>query len=550
MKSAKCDFCIEPAMDHCACVKYPTCKIHSKSESDSLRKRLAEISTKNLYANPFINFLKDESLESAQNCKSNFESINQICKRISNKHNINLDSVSSSVIEMKYCNYSKILAVLDIENVLSFWKLSDEFKLYENCLNRIKIQNNKCILSRNSYLFISSKYQFAGLLGDNKINLWYFTNYTKVIDIDLCYDYNQKIFLSSNEDFLIILKPKIIKILDLRDFSILAQIYNSFQSGFYFMTSINYLYVSAGFDENLLNIYNINNLPSFNTIRLPSQGTCCFILSENEELFASAFKNNKIHVWTLPFNNDYFLFEGHDQSIKFIKFTNDSLKLASGGLDDYINIWDLESKQLFKRIYIEYGCFLLEILDENRILVNGFNNDLKMYDIHNDFEFDVFDNHFDVISAICLSKSFKFFATGGHDHKIVVWNTQDWSFVSRSNAHEFCISAICFSSDDYYLFSTAKTSNIHMWDRETISFQRYFLCGESKISELFVNKDDKILVAVHKDEIIYFKLGVDQRYSIKITEYVGSIQYTSSNLNYSIFIDQFTFLFIPTIDRK
>ena len=164
-----------------------------------------------------------------------------------------------------------------------------------------------------------------------------------------------------------------------------------------------------------------------------------------------------------------------------------------------------------------------------------------MYDIHNDFEFDVFDNHFDVISAICLSKSFKFFATGGHDHKIVVWNTQDWSFVSRSNAHEFCISAICFSSDDYYLFSTAKTSNIHMWDRETISFQRYFLCGESKISELFVNKDDKILVAVHKDEIIYFKLGVDQRYSIKITEYVGSIQYTSSNLNYSIFIDQFTF---------
>ena len=390
-------------------------------------------------------------------------------------------------------------------------------------------------------MFISSKYQFVGLLGKSKISLFYFANYSKIIDIDVCYDINQKIILSSNEDFLIILNQKMIKIVDLRYFTILAQFYISFQSGFCFMTSNNYLHVSAGFDQNLLNIYDVSNLPSFKTIRLQSQGASCFCLSKNEELFTSAFKNNQINLWSTPFGIECFSFEGHDQTIYSIKFTNDSLKLVSGGLDDYINIWDCESKQLFKRIYIDYGCLIIEIIDENRIIINEFNNDFKIYDIYADLVEDAFDKHFNQISAICLSKSFEFFATGGHDHKILVWNTHDWSYVSRDNAHEMCISTMCFSRDDNYLFSASKRSAIHMWDRETISLQRIFLCAESNISELFVSKDDKLIVAVHVDNIKFFQVTENECYSIKITENAGSIQYISPNLKHSIFIQDFNF---------
>ena len=507
MESVTCYFCIKPPINYCLCVKNPLCKYHHRLYSQPIRNKLCQINLGILNLNPIKSFLKNDESMKMPIKATYYEYMNKISSKISGYTGVPLDPFSQTIIEMKFCNDSKILAILDILNNLTILKLSDDLKAIEKCLKRFEIQNIRSNLVRhiNPFVFMSSKHKFICFFQGYDINVWYFNNDTKLIKTDLLYNHKQKLSLSNNEDFLIILNTDTIKVLDLKDFSTVSVINSTFDPGFCFMTSNNYIYVSSKFDESLLHIYDINGPSLIQYLKLPYQNTSCSVLSRNEEMFASGFKNKKICVWSIPVNDEYFSLEGHNETIKFLIFTNNSLKLISGGIDDFINIWDLKSKMLFKRIDIEYGCFFLEVLDDTRFIVNGFNNDLKIYDFSRDFVDEIFDKHFDEVSAVCFAKSFKFLATGGHDHKILVWKTQDWSYVSRKNAHEFCISAICFSRDENYLFSASERSRIHMWDRETVTLQRYFLCGESRISELLVNQDDKVLVAGYDNNIKFFK---------------------------------------------
>jgi WD40 repeat protein len=202
----------------------------------------------------------------------------------------------------------------------------------------------------------------------------------------------------------------------------------------------------------------------------------------------STFKRNDAEVWSLVFagRDDRFAASGHDwkvalwdtantatpiqvidahdsaaQAVAFAE-TPDGPRLASGGADKLVKLWNLET------------------LDQ-----------VRTYRGHRDF-----------ITSLAFSPSGKTLASSGLDGSIRVWSTSSSRLVRRLYGHRGRVGAMAFSPTGDELVSAGADGQVRIWDVSRGRTARTILGGSGAVKAVDFSPDGARIASAGDDGVV------------------------------------------------
>ncbi|HSE21784.1 MAG TPA: WD40 repeat domain-containing protein, partial [Pyrinomonadaceae bacterium] len=134
---------------------------------------------------------------------------------------------------------------------------------------------------------------------------------------------------------------------------------------------------------------------------------------------------------------------GHTQSVSAVAFSPDNRWLASGGKDDVIKIWDLNTGNVLRTLYGHSSNInALAVSDDGQLLASGSGN------VKDDRDFGIF---------------IKGGVVGGEDNTVRIWNVQTGRESQVLRGHGLPVGGVAFSHDGRFLTSVSGDS-VKMWD--------------------------------------------------------------------------------------
>jgi WD40 repeat protein/tRNA A-37 threonylcarbamoyl transferase component Bud32 len=134
-------------------------------------------------------------------------------------------------------------------------------------------------------------------------------------------------------------------------------------------------------------------------------------------------------------------------AIRVIGFTDDSMTLVTGGLDQMLRVWDLPDVTL--RNTIDLGtplpiCMLLPrgghaaIIGDNR-------GGVRMFSLESGQFQREFPGHDAAVWSLAMSNDDKWLATGDNDARVIVWDLETNHIVSQQDTNDGWFTSLCFN---------------------------------------------------------------------------------------------------------
>ncbi|MBN1537435.1 MAG: WD40 repeat domain-containing protein [Anaerolineales bacterium] len=263
-----------------------------------------------------------------------------------------------------------------------------------------------------------------------------------------------------------------------------------------------------------INQENIEKVGLFVTLEIPSYSPrtasqCDVVFSPNGSLLVGTCGANPIPVWDVQSGRLlYQLYPDEYKQIVVCDFSPDGSKIACGGVDKIITIWNAATGEKISE-FGEHNSKIwdLEFSPDGMSLVTAsFAHDLRLWDItsqemiwsyHNITNFlsvayhpsadeIAYGNLWGMIGIIDtntgerlveligpsgtpvgdvnFSASGKFLAAGSDDNKIYLWNAEDYQPLASLDGHEGFVNGVYFSPDEQLLISGSHDKTVGIWD--------------------------------------------------------------------------------------
>jgi WD40 repeat protein len=114
--------------------------------------------------------------------------------------------------------------------------------------------------------------------------------------------------------------------------------------------------------------------------------------------------------------------------------------------------------------------------------------------------------HKNIISHIAISKNGKFFATGGNDIKVKLWQMSTHQAIKNIEIHKDVVSCFTFTPDNKFLLTASRDKTIRIWDLQEKKVVRTlggrFLEHTAPILTLIVSRDGQTLITSDANKTI------------------------------------------------
>ncbi len=156
---------------------------------------------------------------------------------------------------------------------------------------------------------------------------------------------------------------------------------------------------------------------------------------------------------------------GHPAPVYAAAFTPDGKILASGGFDQKIKLWNVQSGQQLTEFAGHTGLVLsLAVSPDGHTLVSGgSDNTIRMWDIPSDLPLQQWAGHEGPVHAVALSTDGKFVLSAGADHQLRVWEYPGGKLLQTLAGHEADIRQVAISANRLSWASADDTGRIRLW---------------------------------------------------------------------------------------
>ena len=122
-------------------------------------------------------------------------------------------------------------------------------------------------------------------------------------------------------------------------------------------------------------------------------------------------------------------FLGHVSGVLSVAFSPDSKMLASGGFDDAIKLWNVDTGQNIATLK-GHGGFVSSVAfsPDSKMLAAGlWNHTIKLWNVVTHTAMTKLEGHTDVVRSVAFSPDGATLASGSEDHTIKLWDVSEWT---------------------------------------------------------------------------------------------------------------------------
>ena len=232
------------------------------------------------------------------------------------------------------------------------------------------------------------------------------------------------------------------------------------------------------------------------------------VFNPSGRILAAGDVNGSIHLWNLSQNNKHSLldthytFKGHESWLWTIRFSPDEQYLASAGDDQNINIWDVQSQQIYRVLPGHEGSIRSLSFNQDGILASASDDrTIKLWNIHTGECIQTLLGHDSIVRSVSFNpQNPQILASASDDETVRIWQV-DGECLRIFSGHIGDIRTICFSPDGQLVASAGNDKKIRIW--QVINGECIVLEGHANwVRSVDFSPDGQFLVSASEDKTI------------------------------------------------
>lgn len=230
------------------------------------------------------------------------------------------------------------------------------------------------------------------------------------------------------------------------------------------------------------------------------------------------------------------IYNAHLGPIASACFSKDGRYIVSGGIDNFVKIWDVLSGKLILKIHSDNFSYKASTMtgycsgiesvafdnDDQYIAFSGNDNLIRLHEISSGKEIVVFQGHTEPVVSFCFTNDNSIIISGSKDKTINIWSIDNGTLLKTLNGHTSPVSKVWYIEETNTLISISKDEIIE-WDFSTGNILNKTK-KDSDILSSVILPSQNLIITSHFRQLKYWRLH-------------GLIQYNSIN-NKTLISDQ------------
>ncbi len=192
----------------------------------------------------------------------------------------------------------------------------------------------------------------------------------------------------------------------------------------------------------------------------------CAVFGPDHRWLASGGADNTIRLWDVDSGHELRALIGHKNWIKSLAVSRNGELLASGSNDRTVKVWNVSSgRELLSLAGHEGPVEVVSFSPDDRWIISGSTDStIKVWDAVSGRLLQTLKPHLAGVTALAISADGKLLASAAADNSIKLWDTATWRELRTLNKQIRKITTLAFSHDGRHLVSGSIDGSLILWD--------------------------------------------------------------------------------------
>lgn len=222
---------------------------------------------------------------------------------------------------------------------------------------------------------------------------------------------------------------------------------------------------------------------------------------------------------------------GHRGSINTLAISPGGQTLVSGGSDNTLKIWDLQTNRLQQTLegHTSFVNAVTVSPDGQAIVSGSADKTIRIWNTQTGAIEQTLRGHTSFVNTVIVSHTGQTVVSGGADGEIKIWNFQTGELLTTIAEHSSAINALALSRDGRWVISGDANGAVRSWDISTGKAEQTFEGHTSPVNSLLVSLDGQRLISGAADGMIQvWEMGTAEEL-LSLKEHSGAVNMLQLN---------------------